>query len=177
MTVATNALSQNAKNHLRTALASTSAGSQIEDILEGAVTTMSYAGADALKVGGVIVPQEVLLSFTISPLATITEYDLWIAPAAYQVTSIKVVPSTLEGGALTATIVKASGTDTPVKTTTPMHTADSINLNTGAYTVQSVTLTATTADLILAAGDRIGVDLSAAADGAHWCLSITLKRV
>jgi hypothetical protein len=177
MTVATNALSQVAKNHLTSALGSTTAASQIEDILEGAVTTHSYAGADALKVGGVIVPQEVLLSFNIQPLATITEYDLWVAPAAYQVTSIKVVPSTLQGGALTATIVKAVGTDTPVKTTTPMHTADSINLNSGAYTVQSVTLTSTTADLQLASGNRIAVDLSGAASAAHWNVSITLKRI
>lgn len=177
MTVATNALSQTAKNHLRTALASTTAGSQIEDILEGAVTTMSYAGADALKVGGVIIPQHLVLSFAIGPLATITEADLWIAPAAYQVTRIDVVPSTLQGGAMTATICKATGTSAPANGTTPMHTANSIDLNTGAYTVQNVTLTSTTADLILAAGDRIGYDLSAAATAAHWNVSITLKRV
>lgn len=177
MTVATNTLSAVAKNHLRTALASTTAGNQIEDILEGAVTTHSYTSADALKVGGVIVPQELVLSFAIGPLATITEYDLWIAPAAYQVTKISVVPSTLQGGAATATIVKAVGTDTPVKTTTPMHTADAINLNTGAYTVQNVTLSATTADLQLAAGNRISVDLSTACTVAHWVVSITLKRI
>jgi hypothetical protein len=177
MTVATNALSQVAKNALKSAMCDTGAASQVEDILEGAVTTHSYAAADALKVGGVIVPQVLELSFAIQPLATITEYDLWVAPAAYQVTAIKVVPSTLQGGAMTATIVKAVGTDTPVKTTTPMHTADAINLNAGAYTVQNITLTSTTADLQLAAGNRIAVDLSAAVTTAHWNVSITLKRI
>lgn len=117
------------------------------------------------------------LSFAIQPLATITEYDLWIAPFACQVTGISVVPSTLQGGALTATIVKAVGTATPVNSTTPMHTANSINLNTGAYTVQNVTLTTTAADLVLAAGNRVAVDLSAAADAAHWNVTITYKRV
>jgi hypothetical protein len=138
---------------------------------------LAVSTADGLTVNGVIVPQLEVLSFAIQPLATITEYDLWVAPAAYKVTKIDVVPSTLQGGALTATIVKATATATPVKTTTPMHTADAINLNTGAYTVQNVTLTATAADLALVAGERIAVDLSAAATAAHWNVSITLQRV
>jgi hypothetical protein len=147
------------------------------DMTIAASKTLAVTTADKLTVGGVIVPQFEQLSFAIQPLATITEYDLWVAPAAFQVTKIDVVPSTLQGGALTATIVKATGTATPVKTTTPMHTADAINLNTGAYTVQSPTLTVTTADLQLAAGERIAVDLSGAASVAHWNVSITLKRI
>jgi hypothetical protein len=144
-----------------------------DEVLDAlAVTT-----TDGLTVGGVIVPVEQALSFAIQPLATITEADLFIAPFAMQVTGISVVPSTLEGGACTATICKAVGTDTPVKTTTPMHTADAINLNANAYTVQSPTLTATAADLVLAAGNRISYDLSATADTAHWAVTIKYKRV
>lgn len=138
---------------------------------------LAVSTTDGLTVGGVIVPTEQAISFAIQPLATITEADLFIAPFAMQVTGISVVPSTLQGGAMTATICKASSTSAPAKTTTPMHTADAINLNTGAYTVQNMTLTATTADLVLAAGDRIGYDLSAAATAAHWAVTIKYKRV
>jgi hypothetical protein len=138
---------------------------------------LAVSTADGLTVNGVIVPTLQALSFSIQPLATITEADLFIAPFAMQVTKIDVVPSTLQGGAMTATICKATSTSAPAKTTTPMHTADAINLNTGAYTVQPITLTATAADLVLAAGDRIGYDLSGAASTAHWAVTITYKRV
>ena len=89
------------------------------------------------------------------------------------VTAISVVPSTLQGGALTATVCKATGTSAPANGTTPMHTANAINLNTGAYTVQNITLTATAADLTLAAGDRIGIDYSAAYTTGHAALTIS----
>lgn len=117
------------------------------------------------------------LGFSVFPHASATEWDLWVAPFSCQVTAIKYVPSTLQGGAMTATVVKATGTATPVKTTTPMVTADVIDLNTGAYTVVTPALTATTADLQLAAGDRIGLDFSAAPTAAIWALSISLKRL
>ena len=117
------------------------------------------------------------MPFQIKPFATVTEYDLWIIKRAIQVVSIDVVPSTLQGGALTATIVKATGTATPANGTTPLHTANSINLNTGAYTVQSITLTSTTADLIFAAGERLGIDFSAAYTAGHAALTIGFKYV
>ena len=139
--------------------------------------TLAVTTADLLTIGGIIAPQHIELAFKLSPFATVTEYDLWVAPAAYQVTAINVVPSTLQGGALTATVVKAVSTATPVKTTTPMHTADAIDLNAGAYTVQPITLTATTADLQLAAGNRISIDYSAAYTVGHAALSIRLKRI
>jgi hypothetical protein len=124
--------------------------------------TLAVTTADKLTVGGVIVPATVYWHFRLLPHASATEYDLGIALRAFQVTGIRVVPSLLQGGALTATLVKSTGTATPVKTTTPLHTADAINLNSGAYTVQTISLTATTADLQFAAGDRLGIDYSAA---------------
>jgi hypothetical protein len=141
------------------------------------LNTASAATADSLTVAGVIVPTVMIASFRVGPHATVTEYDLMVAPRALTVTRIDVVPSTLQGGALTATVVKATGTATPVKTTTPMHTADSINLNTGAYTVQNVTLTSTAADLTLAAGERIAIDYSAALTAGHAAVTISYKYV
>jgi hypothetical protein len=139
--------------------------------------TLAITTADLLTVGGVIVPQFGYIAARVGPHASVTEYDLFVAPRALQVTRIDVVPSTLQGGALTATIVKAVGTDTPVKTTTPMHTADAINLNTGAYTVQNITLTVTTADLQLAAGNRISIDYSAALTAGHAAVTISFKYI
>ena len=139
--------------------------------------TLAVTTADKLTVGGVIVPATLYENFRVGPHATVTEYDLMIAHRALQVTGIQVVPSTLQGGALTATVVKATGTATPVKTTTPMHTADAIDLNAGAYTLQTITLTATGADLILAAGERISIDYSAALTAGHAIITIAYKYV
>jgi len=117
------------------------------------------------------------LAIPLKPFATVTEYDLWIAPFPCQVTKIAVVPSTLQGGALTATLVKASGTDTPVKTTTPLHAADAIDLNTGAYTVQNITLSATVADLKFAVGNRLSIDFSGAYNAGHAAIAVSLKKL
>lgn len=139
--------------------------------------TLAVTTADKLTAGGIIVPATVYWNFRIGPHATVTEYDFAVAFRAFAVTGIRVVPSTLQGGALTATIVKASGTATPVFSTTPLHTANAINLNTGAYTVQTIALTATTADLIFAAGDRLAIDYSAALTAGHAAVSIALVYV
>lgn len=133
--------------------------------------------ADALTIADVIVPDTQFITFQYSPLATITEYDLMVAPRALKVVSIKVVPSTLQGGALTGTIVKATGTATPANGTTPMHTANAINFNTGAYTVQNITLTSTVADLALVAGERVGLDLSAAMTAGKGAITIGYQFV
>ena len=147
----------------------------VNDIVDGLTTFdhLAISDADGLTVGGLIVPQRGYLAFQLKPFATVTEYDLFIAPRAMTVTAISVVPSTLQGGALTATVCKATGTSAPANGTTPMHTANAINLNTGAYTVQNITLTATAADLTLAAGDRIGIDYSAAYTTGHAALTIS----
>ena len=115
--------------------------------------------------------------FPLKPFATVTEYDLAVIKRAIQVVSIDCVPSTLQGGALTATVVKASGTSAPANGTTPLHTANAINLNTGAYTNQSITLTSTAADLLFAAGDRIGIDYSAAYTAGHAALTIGYQYI
>lgn len=143
----------------------------------GSQSGLALATADTLTVAGVIIPQFYEWNFQIKPFATVTEYDLAVALETFQVVGISIVPSTLQGGALTATIVKSTGTATPVKTTTPLHSADSINLNTGAYTVQNVTLTATAADLQFAVGDRLGIDYSGAYTAGHAALSIKAKRI
>lgn len=116
------------------------------------------------------------VSRTIPALAGKTEYNLFVARRGYTITSIDYVPDVAQGGALTATVVKVSGTATPVSSATPMHTAGAINLNGTAHTVQSITLTSTAADLVLAAGDRIGLDLSGAMTTGSGCITIRMTR-
>lgn len=139
--------------------------------------TIDTTTADTLKAGGVIVPQELIITVPILPAATITARNLFVARVAYQITGIDFVPNLVEGGALTATVVKATSTATPAKTTTPMHTADAINMNTTAHTIQPITLTTTAADLRLAAGDRIAFCTSAAVTTGSGVVSIRLKRI
>lgn len=134
---------------------------------------MTYDGAAWVPAGG----KTIYWNFKLYPASTVTEYDLAVCKRAFKVVSIDIVPSTLQGGALTATICKATGTSAPANGTTPLHTANAINLNTGAYTNQSITLTATTADLVFAAGDRLGIDYSAAYSAGHAALTIGIQYV
>jgi hypothetical protein len=139
--------------------------------------TLAITTADKLTVGGLIVPATEYWHFRVGPHASVTEYDLAVCIRAFEVTAIRVVPSTLQGGALTATLVKSVSTATPVKTTTPLHIADAIDLNAGAYTVQTITPTVTGADLQFAAGNRLGIDYSAALTAGHAVITIAIKYI
>lgn len=156
------------------------------EILSGATFTnagtftssgvIAVSDADELTVGGVIVPQYEEITVPILPHASLTEQNLYTATQAITVVSIRVVPDLVQGGALTGTIVKCTGTATPANGTTPMHTANAIDFNATAHTVQSITLTSTAADLALAAGERIGLDLSAALTTGRAVVTIRYKR-
>ena len=134
---------------------------------------MTYDGAAWVPAGG----KTIYWNFKLYPASTVTEYDLAVCKRAFKVVSIDIVPSTLQGGALTATICKATGTSAPANGTTPLHSAGGINLNTRAYTNQSITLTSTAADLSFAAGDRLGIDYSAAYSTGHAALTIGIQYV
>ena len=83
--------------------------------------SLDTTSADSLKQAGVIVPATIYWNFRLDPNATVTEYDLAIAKRAFKVVSIDVVPSTLQGGALTATIVNAPSA--PISAKTPRRTS------------------------------------------------------
>lgn len=139
-------------------------------------TPLAVATADELTVGGVIVPQFLEMSIPILPHATLTEQNLYTATQAITVVAIRVVLDLVQGGALTGTICKATGTSAPANGTTPMHTANAIDFDGDANTVYSITLTSTVADLALAAGERIGLDLSAALTAGRAVVTIRYKR-
>jgi hypothetical protein len=127
--------------------------------VSGAVTfdgTVAVSDADGLTVNSVIVPAIQYMHFRVGPHASVTEYDLAVIKRAITVTSIDMVPSTLQGGALTGTLVKASGTATPVNSTTPLHIAGAITF---------------------AAGDRLSIDYSAALTAGHAAITVGFKYV
>ena len=117
----------------------------------------------------------VLLSVNIPAHASKTVYNIFTADQTYTVKSIRVTPDVAQGGTLTAVISKATGTATPASGTTPLHSGTA-NLNGTAHTVQSLTLTTTTADLSLAVGDRIGLILSGALSTGSANVSIRLGK-
>ncbi len=179
----------NTLNALTAALKSKHAASEVKSLIDTpnlasatvtalGSTTATVSQADGLTVGGLIVPQhEILFQGTISLHASKVIWNLFTSRNAFQVTNIDYTPDIAQGGALTATVVKATGTATPASATTPMHSAGGIDLNAAAHTVQPLTLTATTADLQLAAGDRIAIVLSGAMTVGSGNLTIRGKRI
>lgn len=117
----------------------------------------------------------VLVSVNIPAHASKTVYNIFTADQTYTVKSIRVTPDVAQGSTLTATISKATGTATPASGTTPLHSGTA-NLNGTAHTVQSLTLTTTTADLSLAVGDRIGLILSGALSTGSANVTIRLGK-
>jgi len=120
--------------------------------------TLSMTDADSLSIAGVIAPNTLYFSVPVTPHASLTTRNLFTAPRALIVVYSDWTNSLVQGGALTATLVKATGTAAPAKATTPLHVADEIDLNgVAANTVQALTASAA-ANRTLAAGDRLGMD-------------------
>lgn len=143
--------------------------------------TLTATDADSLRVGGVIVPQVLEVSFY-QAAATMADTAFFIANAAYQVTAIREVHATAETSAasLKIQVTKDTGTNAPGAGTDLLTN----NTNAGfdgkatANTVQVGTLTATTASLQLAAGNRLSVDFEAAGtELAGVLVTVTLKRI
>lgn len=119
---------------------------------------------------------DVVITVPISLHASKVTYNLFVARRGYTITSIDYTPDTAQGGALTATVVKAITTAAPASGTTPMHIAAAINLNGTANTVQPITVTTTAADLVLASGNRIGLVLSGAMTTGSGIVTIRMSR-
>lgn len=109
------------------------------------------------------------------PISTDVTKNIFIADAAYLVTAIREVHGTASSSG-TLQIEKLTGT-TAAGSGTNMMTG-TINLAATANTVVSGTLTATTATLTLAVGDRIGGVLGGTLTSLAGCsIVITLQRI
>lgn len=102
------------------------------------------------------------VTFTKSGAGTLRSIAIFTAPAKCKILGIAAVHGTAEttAGTLTATLKKATGTQSATAGTA-VHSG-TINLKGTANTVQNPTLSTTAADLVLAAGNRLTVDFSAA---------------
>lgn len=94
--------------------------------------------------------------FTGTPAAT--DQVFFVATRAMKVVSISQVHSVAAGGASTLQVTKDDATDAPGAGTDLLSSA--FDLNATANTVQAGALSATAADLLLAAGDRLAVDFA-----------------
>lgn len=120
---------------------------------------------------------DVVITHRISDLVAVG--TIFVTDGDYQVTSVEYTPDVAgtDGSAVTLTVVKAAATATPVSSTTPLHTADSIDLKATIHTVQSETLTATVADLILASGEKIGFDQNGTLTAVDGVIQVRLRRL
>lgn len=135
------------------------------NIVQGAAGDFDVSGFGATAVG--FVP--VTVSYNV-PAADVIGF---VATRRYIVKSISGCPSVAgTGGACTATVKKASGT-TAIASGTALHSG-SFNLVGTINTVQDLTLSTTSSDLVIDDGDRIGVDFTGTATSAIGNITIML---
>jgi len=137
-----------------------------------AVTT-----ADKLTVGGIIVPQEMVITV---PMGPVVDSTVFIADDAWQITKIEEVHTVAENTAYpntgNLTIRKCTGTEAP-SSGDAMHNA-TMWMNSTINTVVTPTLSGVSANLTLADGDRICMDFNGTMSTyAGGCLTIHMKRV
>lgn len=150
-----------------------------KDLLESFLPVVRYYGlkteknVDLSGSSSVVLPSSgvtgniVEVSFHGQAATAMVDQTFFVANRAYQVVGVREVHSTAEttAASLAIQVTKDTGTNAPGAGTDLLTN----NTNAGfdgkatAHTVQTGTLTATTASLQLAAGDRLAVDFSASA--------------
>jgi hypothetical protein len=148
--------------------------------LNGAVTvatakTLAVTDADALTVGGVKVPQKVVLTVPIN--ASSVDQWVFVADAAYELLEVQTVYTVTATGACNLDIVKSTSVQAPAAGATML--TGVIDMNTTANTVYSGTKHGTEGNRRLADGNKMGITLSdQTPDGlAGAIVTITMMRV
>lgn len=139
-------------------------------------STVSVGTADYLTVGGVIVPQEIVIVWPIN--ANSVDENVFIASDNWQITHIEEVHSVAgnDESAVNVTVRNCEGTDAPSAGNDTLQAV--IDLKGTANTVQAGNLTATTADLQLSDGDRLALDYSGTLTNlAGGSITIHMKRI
>lgn len=149
-------------------------GDAVTDTLT-ATGNIAVSTADKLTVGGVIVPQEIVITVPVS--ATSVDGTIFIANDAWVITKIEEVHSVLgtDGSAVTAQVMKCTGTQAPSAGTAM--TTGTFDLKGTVETVQSGTLSTTPTHYTLADGNRIAVDYTGTLTSlAGGVITIHMKR-
>ena len=153
-----------------------------ENVTVASSKTLAVTTADKLTVGGLIVPQQLEVSFHAQAASAMVDQSFFVANQAYQVTAIRFVHAVAEStaGSLSVQVTKDTSTNAPGAGTDLLtnNTNAGFNCKSTANTVQTGTLSATASDLQLAAGDRLSVDFTAAAtELVGVTITVTLKRI
>jgi len=119
--------------------------------------------------------QYLVASFYIA--GTVADVQFWTAPTKCEVVAVREVHAVAgdDGGAVTGTIRRCQGTE--AATAGDNLLSATINLKGTALTEQTPALTATTADLVLEAGNRLSLDVTGTTTTlAGVILTVLLKR-
>lgn len=153
-----------------------------DDLVQAADKLITVTTADKLKVGGIIVPQRIMVtSGTINNTAkNNTDRYFFICDRAYEIVSVELRASTIENSAADSTLmVEKVASATAIGSGVDVLTA-AVNLKTGvtAGTNATLALHGTAANYTLADGDALALDFGGTAitefDGV---LTIQLKAV
>ena len=141
-------------------------------------TTATITSADGLTVGGVIVPQEMVLTIPIG--ASEVDRTAFVADDAWQITKIEEVHSVAQNTAYPNTgnlsINKCTGTQAP-NAGAHLHNT-TMWLNSTINAVATPTLNAATGALNLADGNRICLDFNGTMTTfAGGCVTVHMKRI
>lgn len=107
-----------------------------------------------------------------------TDTFIYTCNQPMQVVDIKAVPvvAGTDGSAVSATITRCQGTEAPASGDDLLGTTK-IDLKGSVNTVQDPALTATTANLVLAAGDRLAVDVTGTLTSVVCHVTVTLRKI
>lgn len=144
----------------------------------GIATAAATTSATLARVRlGLLEPQQLTtFQFTALANASVVSQVFAIAPAALQILSVQEVHSTLgtDAGAVTADVVKCTGTQAIGAGVTVL--SATANLKGANNTVQTPALSATPANILLAAGDRLGFVLGGTATSVAGVVITVLAR-
>jgi len=143
--------------------------------------TQDFA-TDYLTVGGVIVSAYEKITIALSTNALCIDQNIFIADRAYQVTRVDYSHATAgtDGSAVNVQLAKQTGTQAIGSGTNLLtnNTNAGFNCKGTINTVQNGTLTATTASLQLAAGDRLALDFAGTVTSlAGVTITVQLKPI
>jgi hypothetical protein len=123
------------------------------------------------------IPHDVVVPFNYDIAGNAVDTWVFIADADYELVGARCIPTVAgsDGSAVTADVVKASGTTAVGSGTTML--SSTFDLKGTAHTLVNRTLTATLADRRLASGDRIGINFGGTLTAAVGLIQLNLKRV
>lgn len=125
------------------------------------------------------IPHDTIVTFNYGINAEAVDTNIFIADADYEVAKVLFVPTVVgsDGSAVTADVMKCTGTQAPASGATVMSAADSLNLKATVNTVVTGTLSATESARRITSGDRLAVNFTGTLTAAVGYIQVNLKRI